>query len=464
MPMQSRSDQVHSYEFFLQRVVSGLVARESDPAELPFRRLGWSGFGSIMVTVVVAAVFGIIGVLRGGGNTTWQEDESIIRDKGSGTIYLYIGDKLHPMANLVSAQLATGGAEVVQVSARSLEGVPRGVTLGIPGAPHALPDGDDLLTASWSLCSQERDNERGEPETISVLGVGTSPVGGQPVGERAVLVRDRAAETYHMVWRGYRFALSSQVDATVGALGTSESRALPVSPAWLDGVPEGEPLAPPSAGEPDQPTTAVDDPDVATGDVIQDGDRFYLVRSDDLVEMTELQAQIVLRASGKQEISARVPTNAETVELGRPNETTPPESAPEFVAGDVLSSSVCSVFPAGRFDPVVIAGGELDWQAANETVRVGENQNALVDYVNVPGGAAVLVQSIPAPDAPGGQWHIVNDQGTRFSLPDESVAGMLGYDSGQQGVQMSGGLVGLLARGPDLDPAVAGPPRPEGAP
>jgi type VII secretion protein EccB len=456
--MQSRTDQVHSYEFFLQRVVSGLVARESDPAELPFRRLGWAGFGSVMVAIVVAAVFGVIGVLRGGGNTSWQDGDSIIKVKGSDQIYLYINERLHPMENLVSAQLATGGAEVVQVSARSLEGVPRGVTLGIPGVPHRLPGGGDLLTGPWTLCSQQRTNESGNLVTISVLGVGVTPADGEPAGDQAVLVRDTDQDAYHMVWHGYRFRIAPGLqDATLAALEIDEAQALPVRPAWLDAVPPGEDLVPSSVDVAGEPTSAINDERVSTGDVIHDGSRSFLVDSDELVQVTRIEAEILARA-GAQEHELSLPGNANTRGLPPPNPASPPqENIPAFVSAAVLDRSACLVFEPGEFDPVVVAGGQLDEDAANETPRVGEGQNALVDFVDVPGGAAALVQSLPAPDAPGGQWHIVNDQGTRFALPDQSVAGMLGYNPAEQGVQMSGGLVGLLVRGPDLDPAVAGP-------
>ena len=47
--MQSRRDQIHSYQFFMHRVVSGLVTREADPRELPFGRLGGAALGSVMV-------------------------------------------------------------------------------------------------------------------------------------------------------------------------------------------------------------------------------------------------------------------------------------------------------------------------------------------------------------------------------------------------------------------------------
>src|SRR5690606_31224781 len=97
--------------------------------------------------------------------------------------------------------------------------------------------------------------------------------------------------------------------------------------------------------------------------------------------------------------------------------------------------------------PDVLTGGTLN--AQNATQLVSEEGSALADYVNVPGGGAVLVQSVSAPDAPGGAWYVVNDQGRRFALANPTVIAMLGYDATNR-VRMSGGLVGLLPAGPDL--------------
>ncbi|HEY8473816.1 MAG TPA: type VII secretion protein EccB [Natronosporangium sp.] len=461
--MQSRTDQVHSYEFFLQRVVSGLVARESDPAELPFRRLGWSGFGSVMVAVVVAAVFGVIGALRGGGNTSWQEGDSIIVEKGTNNVYLYFDDKLHPMANLISAQLAMNGAEVTQVSARSIEGVPRGgATLGIQGLPHAFPGNDSLLTDAWTLCSQEPPDDQSDAVTVTVLGVGSAPQGGAPVGERAVLIREATEEgQYAMVLRGYQHPVDPDIeDAVLQALQVSPTDAVPVSPAFVDALPEGDELTLPPRYQPgDQPSTAVPGEELRIGDVIQDQNRYYLVQETELDEITQLQAETVARLTGAQPIPLSPAANVPRNPLPSLTDTSPPRTAPPFVTGTALGRSVCGVFPPGEFTPDVLTGGTLD--AQNATQLVSENNSPLASYVNVPGGKAVLVQSVSAPDAPGGAWYVVNDQGRRFALADVSVAAMLGYDLDKQ-VRVSGGLVGLLPAGPDLDPAVARDPVPVG--
>ncbi|MPZ27568.1 MAG: type VII secretion protein EccB [Micromonosporaceae bacterium] len=488
MPMQSRTDQVHSYQFFLQRVVSGLVARESDPAELPFRRLGWSAFGGFMIAVLVAAGFGVYGLLVGGGATGWQDGGSVIVEKGSETAYIYRNERLHPMVNIVSAQLALGGdAGVTRVSARSLAGVPRGLTLGIPGAPDGLPAGGSLLTGGWTLCTQQRPDGSGGSETFSVLAVGQPPAGGQPVADRAVLVRDAGAGGggdagddvdvgLHLVWHGHRF----EVDArALRALGTGQQRTLPVAPAWLDTLPVGDPLAPGQEPDRGQPTRALgelrSDLGVRTGQVLESAGLHYLVGLDRLREITPLSARILLNdpatgdayPDGEPDLRTDLPdgalNNAHIDLLPGRAATSPPEQPPELVAlapEDLPVAPVCAGFAPGGFTPEIWSGARLPWQAGGITTpqRTGSG-GLLADQVLVEGGRAALVRAVPAPDAPGGTWHLVTDQGIQFRLSAPEVAGMLGYRV-DAAVPIAAGLLARLPAGPALDPAQADQPVP----
>jgi type VII secretion protein EccB len=474
MPMQSRTDQVHSYQFFLQRVISGLVARESDPAELPFRRLGWSAFGSIMVAVLVAAGFGVYGILVGGGATSWRDGRSVVVEKGSETPYIYRNERLYPMLNLVSAQLALGGnPRVARVSARSLEGVPRGPTLGIPGAPQGLPDDQRLLTGGWTLCSQEHPDGRGGRATFSVLGVGRAAEGGRPAGDGAMLVRDAgvADSDPQLVWHGHRFVLAEPESALL-VLGTSRESALPVASAWLDALPVGDPLAPPPVSDRGEPSAAfgeLRDRVMRSGQVLQVAGRHYLVRAQDLIGITPLQADLVLADPATDEaypdqepevltdVPPGVMANAYVDHVPEAGVTSPPATRPEFVSlapEDARDAAVCAGFAPGRFAPEVTAGARLPVTGAIGTPQQTAEGGLLAGYVLVEGGSAALVQTVASPEAPGGAWHIVTDQGVRYALPSPEVALVFGYRPDRR-VRVPAGLLALLPAGPVLDPAAA---------
>src|SRR3954470_16337239 len=86
--MPSRREQIQSYQYLMQRVVNAFVAGEADPSMSPTRRLAGAGFASVMVAVLVVAVFGVIGLLKHGGNTSWRNSGVVIIEKETGTRYV----------------------------------------------------------------------------------------------------------------------------------------------------------------------------------------------------------------------------------------------------------------------------------------------------------------------------------------------------------------------------------------
>ncbi|GAA3386885.1 hypothetical protein GCM10020369_27270 [Cryptosporangium minutisporangium] len=62
--MASTKDQLQSYQFLVQRFVSALIMRETDPAQVPFRRLAGAAFASVMIAVLALAGVGIYGLIR----------------------------------------------------------------------------------------------------------------------------------------------------------------------------------------------------------------------------------------------------------------------------------------------------------------------------------------------------------------------------------------------------------------
>src|SRR3954451_15744884 len=153
--MASRRDQLHSYQFLLQRVISALVMRETDPAQAPLRRGVGAAFAGVMIAVIVAAGFGVYGIFTGVGSNNWQANGSVVVEKETGASFVYTGGMLHPMLNYASALLASGqpSPQTFRVAASKLVGVPRGVTLGIPGAPNSLPAATQALGPPWTLCT-----------------------------------------------------------------------------------------------------------------------------------------------------------------------------------------------------------------------------------------------------------------------------------------------------------------------
>ncbi|WP_238017378.1 type VII secretion protein EccB [Dactylosporangium sp. AC04546] len=194
--MAVRQEHVQSYQFGVQRVVAALVAKETDPAQPPFRRLA----GATLVGVLLAAL-GVGGaaayaLLRPGDTSNWRDDKALIVEQESGALFVYREPHLHPVLNQASALLLlnTPDARTVTVSRARLRGAPRGAVLGIPGAPASLPPKDKLRGEPWMVCSTPGG---------SVLFIGSRPGKGQPLGERGVLATSSAHQVY-LIWRNQK--------------------------------------------------------------------------------------------------------------------------------------------------------------------------------------------------------------------------------------------------------------------
>src|SRR5689334_1056439 len=105
--MASRRDQLQSYQFLTQRVISAFVMRETDPAQSPLRRGIGAVFAGLMIAVMVGAGFGVYGLLTKIGSNNWKANGAIVVEKETGATYVYNGGELHPMLNFTSALLDT---------------------------------------------------------------------------------------------------------------------------------------------------------------------------------------------------------------------------------------------------------------------------------------------------------------------------------------------------------------------
>ena len=175
--MASRQDQLHSYQFAVQRVVSAVVMRDTDPAQSPFRRVAAATLVGALAAALGLAGAAVVGVLAGGGDGNWRDTGAVIVERESGARFVYRDGRLHPVLNYASALLAVGspqGAHTVVVSRSALAGAARGVPLGIAGAPDSLPK---LTSAPWTVCSRDGG---------STLLVGAVVGGGRPLGDLAL--------------------------------------------------------------------------------------------------------------------------------------------------------------------------------------------------------------------------------------------------------------------------------------
>src|SRR5215510_10773577 len=104
--MATRRDQLQSYQFLTQRVISALVMRETDPRQSPLRRGIGAVFVGLMIAVMTAAGFGVYGLLTKVGGNDWKTQGAVVVEKECGASYVYLNGKLYPALNYASALIA----------------------------------------------------------------------------------------------------------------------------------------------------------------------------------------------------------------------------------------------------------------------------------------------------------------------------------------------------------------------
>ncbi len=469
--MASKRDQLQAHQFLLQRVVSGLVIQETDPEVPPFRRPAVAAFSSIAIALVGLAIAGVFGLFSPGGNKSFRDGKSVIVEADTGTRYVFVGGRLHPVTNYASALLIIGEhAPTKRVSRNSLVDEPRGPLIGIPDAPDGLPDRKHLLGGPWTMCSQPTTDDTGAPIEQSVLMVGRQPPGGTATGDRAMLLDVPATGKHYLLWRGYRHEITDLATVFAGLALSQESR-VRAGVAWVDVLPAGPKVGPIRVSNPGGRSQALRSrPGVRAGQLFvvrtSDGNRqYYLATADRLMALSQFQYDIQVAARQTRLANGgHLPT---AVPLG-PDEVTRvvnvagvaaaalPRARPAFVQTHSGSGAVtCARFDAGAIAPRLIAEPRMPApDLAMKTPGRTAFGTPLADRVSVTPGWAGLVEVVPAGRAATGTISLVTDQGRMYALDSPDVLKVLGYE-GVKPIRIPAGLAVRIPAGPALDPAAA---------
>ncbi|GIF04486.1 type VII secretion protein EccB [Actinoplanes siamensis] len=449
--MASRRDQLQSYQFLNQRVISAFVMRETDPAQSPLRRGIGALFGGLMLAILIGAGFGIYGILTKVGTDQWKSDGSVVVERESGASFVYLRGRLNPALNFTSAKLAAGRANptVYRVAAKALAGVPRGVTVGIPNAPASLPAAGQQVRLPWAMCLVPGENP------AAVLLVGAAGPAGADLGERGLLVSDGGTDT-ELIWHGRKHKIQNSRTTLPALYGAVDPT--PVGTAWLNALPAGADIA--AVGVQNRGAASRLVPGFTNGQVLAvdvgvDGKQFYLVLDNGLLPISALQ-RAVLNASfpaDPKNVPVTVVSGAPQLKPAGNAEVQPPETPPTL-ATVAAGTTACAVTRAAAEAPAISVGGAASALSSAVPTSGASGGRALADAVGVPAGRFALVR------VPGsGGYQVVTDLGLRHAVPDADALGRLGYAPGSATVVPTA-LVNAIPAGVTLDPAAAAKPAP----
>jgi type VII secretion protein EccB len=256
--MASRRDELNAYTFAKRRTLASFLqpspTGSEEGAPKPLRAV----VPSLVVGVVVLAVFGAIGMFSPTAPKGWDEPGAhVIVASKSTTRYVVLktgGEtQLHPVLNMASAKLLLDPDKdsVITVAEDVLDSgkPPHGATIGIPYAPDRLPSPEEAEKAMrWAVCERPGPGGRAIQKAAFVLaGKEWSKTEGADRltgGELMYVVGPDGKSQYVVDSRGYAYPLADPADKELlKALDTQGRAPQRVSRDWLDTLHKGDPIA-----------------------------------------------------------------------------------------------------------------------------------------------------------------------------------------------------------------------------
>ncbi|PBC69616.1 type VII secretion protein EccB [Streptomyces sp. TLI_235] len=461
--MQSKQDQLQAHLYVLGRVVSALTRGEPDAAETPMRRFTGAAVGGGVLALVLAAGAAVLGLVLPASGTAWQTSDTLVVEKETGTRYLLVDGVLHPVLNYTSARLLTGSQlQVKSVAQRALAVVPRGVPLGIPGAPDSLPQPGPDTGRQWTLCADPASGQAGTPVRTTVALDNVRPIGA-PLGAGALLLEGPDGALY-LAWHDHRLRVPDR--AVLVALGYGGHQPWRVPAQWLAVLPSGPDLRAPAV-----PGRGADGPRVGgratkVGQVLSvtttgdggPGASYFLVLQDGLAPVSALEAALLLGDPGSRgaypdgRVTAVAVSSSDAAALALSGHSVDAAGLPattpvlvEAAYGRAQAPCVRLLFgPGGTAASAVVGLADVPSAVGGAS---GEGR-ALV----APGGGLLAEAPALSGDRRGAQY-LVSDLGVKYPLGGDA-ASALGYNSNAP-VAVPSALLDLLPTGPELSAAAA---------
>jgi type VII secretion protein EccB len=451
------------------------VRLEYDPEA---RRVAALTLGVTLALVATAIMF-VLSWFKPAGQVG---NSKILADRDTGAIYVMVDSRLHPALNLMSARLIAGQAvNPTFVKAAEIQKYPQGPTVGIPGAPTAMPVRAGGA-GQWAVCDSAPTatamTSAGDRPLVTAI---AGPLSGAGAGTlqmpSAVLTRHNG-KTY-ILWDGRRSEVDLNNKAVALALGIDPGSPAPVpmSKALFDAIPATDPLVLPAIPDAGKPAPWNLGPGVVIGSVLsvrdlteQDAETFYVLLRDGVEEVSPFVATVVRAANS---FGQAAPTQVSPDALAPIPKVTVlpvsyyPPTRLELV-DTTINTTTCLAWEKGQGDRAaetrLVSGQALPIPAGAESrlvrlVKAGSAgpQSAEADQVYIAPGAANLVLSTsaaPTAASSDSMWWI-SDQGVRFGIElDQKTLEALGVASAAA-VQAPWPLIAVYSQGPALTRADA---------
>lgn len=445
--MATRKDLLKAQSFTSRRMIAAFVDRDPDDPTPPLRRVGTATFVSVLLGVVLLAGSTLLGLLGGGtANDSWKNESNVIlSDAQSGALFVYLNEKLIPVADVASARLLAAGENpsgeprVIEVKTEALAGVKQEDERGIPGAPRQLPAAKNLASYPVRLCS-------------------TAPQGGQryltlefdaedPGGDDYAFVAVHSTGMEYLVFGG-RTHLLYAAPGQRSALAPNLPRVQP-NDNWIMALPPGLPIV--ASPIPGLDTDGDNGFKVGSFAKVEDGDRsrYYINLLDGFSRISYLDMMAIRQAHNTSSTDPAILSDSDVVRLSstsRPTfsvESIPmdePQAPPGFTT-TLEDVSVCATFTKDSPDRVSVSVDQ-------RTPEIASNASApryhYIDMVTLPTLGGALLRSNETVTDAGASTLLLNGMG--YSIPTMADRRALGYGDVTP-LSVPPGLINLLPPG-----------------
>ncbi|TFV54846.1 type VII secretion protein EccB [Mycobacterium sp. PS03-16] len=439
---------VSGYRFLTRRMSHALVRGDLRMIDDPLRAQSIALAAGIVLAAVALAGCAVLALLR---PQPGLADAAIVAERGTGALYVRIGDTLHPVPNLTSARLIVGSAEEPRtVDPAALASAARGPLVGIPGAPATVAPPLVASEAAWTVC---------DTEVATTVLVGPGPAGAL-AADAAVLVHPRSEgpATTYLLHGGRRYAVDLRDIAVVRALHLDGVRPRPVSRTLLDALPENPPLTAPSVPGAGKPGALAGHPVGAVVTVSRAGaGEYYVVLADGVQRIGELTADLI-RFTVPQR-GRDIPTvAADAVAAAGITDFLPVDTHPArvTVADPRTLCAHWTTDGAGAVHTAVLDGADM-LRDASGIVELAQADGAgpAVDAVRIPHGRSVHVRPVSVTGGGGDAQprYLVSGLGVLYGLAGDDTAQRLGLRAPPLPAPWP--VLARLPRGPELSRAAA---------
>ena len=431
--MPSKQELIQAQRFSRRRLLTAFTSGAPGGRELvPAKPMRGVALG-VVLAVLVAGGSLLAGLFTGTLPEGWKQ-ASVVLVKGEGTRYAVLEGRAYPVLNMASARLATGTADVLEVTPEQLDEVERMETpIGIADAPDALPAPDRLITGAWITCVTD-----GGVATRLSEGALPSPV------LTADIVQTADGRSFYVAGtRRHEIPDPEHVASLQTTLRVGSAREVPAT--WLNLLTQGSELHPVRVEGAGQPATGgAGEMDLRIGQLVETHDgggavtAQYVVGPDSkLIEVTPFERDLYVGFLSDQT-------------LGQPQTVTSAEVGPLLDEDAALGEADWPTQMAAEAEDATCV--RLDQTSDGPIASVAPAPADLEPGVAVDPGRGAVVRATTSGE--GGQWGLVTETGRYFPIASTDDLQALGYAEADA-VAMPKAWAAVFELGPELSQQAA---------